>query len=280
MLTEILGLLAPVLATRPRGARAARSGGLHARPRRPCHALLRGVPAGPADRARPRPRGSRPGRRAAGAARRSRHPGPGRLRPAARGPRRSRPVPRPGRAARPGTVVAADRRPRAWFRLRRRRPARHADEPRRPLSAADVLNTYSARELATILRRYGEERFADRIAASDRRRARARAVHHLGPAGRAALRAPSRRQPARPAVIRRSAPSRHCGSRSTPSSPRWSRCCPAPSRRWRSAAGSRCWPTTRSRTGWSSSCSRWVPPTRRRATCRSSRTSTHQSCAC
>ncbi len=32
------------------------------------------------------------------------------------------------------------------------------------LSAADVLNTYSARELATILRRYGEERFADRIA--------------------------------------------------------------------------------------------------------------------
>ncbi|HET9647162.1 MAG TPA: 16S rRNA (cytosine(1402)-N(4))-methyltransferase RsmH, partial [Microlunatus sp.] len=37
--------------------------------------------------------------------------------------------------------------------------------PEDPLSAADVLNTYSARELATILRRYGEERFADRIAA-------------------------------------------------------------------------------------------------------------------
>ena len=36
--------------------------------------------------------------------------------------------------------------------------------PDDPLSAADVLNTYSARELATILRRYGEERFADRIA--------------------------------------------------------------------------------------------------------------------
>lgn len=31
-------------------------------------------------------------------------------------------------------------------------------------TAADVLNTYSARELSTILRRYGEERFADRIA--------------------------------------------------------------------------------------------------------------------
>jgi 16S rRNA (cytosine1402-N4)-methyltransferase len=37
--------------------------------------------------------------------------------------------------------------------------------PDDPLSAADVLNTYSARELTTILRRYGEERFADRIAA-------------------------------------------------------------------------------------------------------------------
>jgi 16S rRNA (cytosine1402-N4)-methyltransferase len=37
--------------------------------------------------------------------------------------------------------------------------------PDDPLTAADVLNTYSARELATILRRYGEERFADRIAA-------------------------------------------------------------------------------------------------------------------
>jgi len=31
-------------------------------------------------------------------------------------------------------------------------------------TAADILNTYSSRELAAILRRYGEERFADRIA--------------------------------------------------------------------------------------------------------------------
>jgi 16S rRNA (cytosine1402-N4)-methyltransferase len=31
-------------------------------------------------------------------------------------------------------------------------------------TAADILNTYSAMELASILRRYGEERFADRIA--------------------------------------------------------------------------------------------------------------------
>ena len=35
---------------------------------------------------------------------------------------------------------------------------------RQELTAAEVLNTYSAAELARILRRYGEERFADRIA--------------------------------------------------------------------------------------------------------------------
>lgn len=33
-----------------------------------------------------------------------------------------------------------------------------------PTTAAEILNTYTARELARILRRYGEERFADRIA--------------------------------------------------------------------------------------------------------------------
>ncbi|GAA3628513.1 16S rRNA (cytosine(1402)-N(4))-methyltransferase RsmH [Microlunatus ginsengisoli] len=36
--------------------------------------------------------------------------------------------------------------------------------PDDPLTAADVLNSYDARDLATVLRRYGEERFADRIA--------------------------------------------------------------------------------------------------------------------
>jgi 16S rRNA (cytosine1402-N4)-methyltransferase len=37
--------------------------------------------------------------------------------------------------------------------------------PDDPITAADVLNTYSARDLASVLRRYGEERYADRIAA-------------------------------------------------------------------------------------------------------------------
>lgn len=38
-------------------------------------------------------------------------------------------------------------------------------DPESPLSAADIVNTYDERALADILRRYGEERFADRIAA-------------------------------------------------------------------------------------------------------------------
>jgi 16S rRNA (cytosine1402-N4)-methyltransferase len=37
-------------------------------------------------------------------------------------------------------------------------------DPTAPLTAAEVLNTYSERELVTILRTYGEERFAPRVA--------------------------------------------------------------------------------------------------------------------
>ncbi len=39
-------------------------------------------------------------------------------------------------------------------------------DPDDPLTAADVLNTYSVPDLARVLRRYGEERFAGRIAAA------------------------------------------------------------------------------------------------------------------
>ncbi|WP_297793265.1 16S rRNA (cytosine(1402)-N(4))-methyltransferase RsmH [Mycobacterium sp.] len=46
-------------------------------------------------------------------------------------------------------------------------------DPEAPLTAADILNTYDEAELANILHRYGEERFARRIAAHIvRRRAR------------------------------------------------------------------------------------------------------------
>lgn len=70
------------------------------------------------------------------------------------------------------------------------------------LTAADVLNTYSAADLARILRRYGEERFASRIAgAIVRERARepfttsARLVELL----RSAIPAPARRTGGHPA---------------------------------------------------------------------------------
>ncbi|WP_448623860.1 16S rRNA (cytosine(1402)-N(4))-methyltransferase RsmH [Geodermatophilus sp. URMC 64] len=47
-------------------------------------------------------------------------------------------------------------------------------DPTAPRTAADVVNTYSAKELARVLRVYGEERFASRIAAAiERERARA-----------------------------------------------------------------------------------------------------------
>jgi 16S rRNA (cytosine1402-N4)-methyltransferase len=46
-------------------------------------------------------------------------------------------------------------------------------DPTGPLTAADVVNTYSAKDLARVLRVYGEERFASRIAgAIERERAR------------------------------------------------------------------------------------------------------------
>src|SRR4051794_15792465 len=46
-------------------------------------------------------------------------------------------------------------------------------DPATPRTAADVVNTYSARDLARVLRVYGEERFASRIAAAiERERAR------------------------------------------------------------------------------------------------------------
>ena len=45
-------------------------------------------------------------------------------------------------------------------------------DPDAPLTAAEVLNTYDERTLARVLREFGEERFASRIAARDRPPAR------------------------------------------------------------------------------------------------------------
>jgi 16S rRNA (cytosine1402-N4)-methyltransferase len=71
-----------------------------------------------------------------------------------------------------------------------------------PLTAADVVNTYSAAELARVLREYGEERFARRIAdAVVRERASAplTSTLRLSELIRAAIPAPARRTGGNPA---------------------------------------------------------------------------------
>jgi 16S rRNA (cytosine1402-N4)-methyltransferase len=69
-------------------------------------------------------------------------------------------------------------------------------------TAADVLNTYSARDLARVLREYGEERFAARIAAAivrDRTRAPFSSTARLVKLVRESIPAPARRTGGNPA---------------------------------------------------------------------------------
>jgi 16S rRNA (cytosine1402-N4)-methyltransferase len=69
-------------------------------------------------------------------------------------------------------------------------------------TAADVLNTYSARDLARVLREYGEERFAARIAAAivrDRTRAPFSSTARLVELVRESIPAPARRTGGNPA---------------------------------------------------------------------------------
>jgi len=122
-------------------------------------------------------------------------------------------------------------------------------------TAADVLATYTEAELTRVLREWGEERFAPRIA---RRIVTARDAAPLTRTGelveivRAAVPAATRHT----GGTRPSARSRRCASRSTASS----RCspgpCPPPSRRSPWAGASSSSRTTPSRTGSSSASSR------------------------
>ena len=82
-----------------------------------------------------------------------------------------------------------------------------------PLTAADVLNTYSAADLARILRRYGEERFAKPDRGPDRRRARRGSRSAPAPGCPSWSGTRSRRRHVVPAGILRSGLSRRCGSR-------------------------------------------------------------------
>ena len=75
-------------------------------------------------------------------------------------------------------------------------------DPDAPLTAADVVNTYDAKALARVLREFGEERFAGRIAAADRPAPRAPPFATTGELVEllyAAIPAPARRTGGHPA---------------------------------------------------------------------------------
>ena len=88
-------------------------------------------------------------------------------------------------------------------------------------TAADVLNEYPVEELARILRQYGEEQFARRIAEAVVRERETGAVHPVRRGSSSCSTTRSRPRPGAPAGTRPSAPSRRCASRSTTSC----RCC-------------------------------------------------------
>ena len=236
---------------RPRGRGPGRR---HARPRRAHRGRADALPAGPRGRHRPRPRGPRARRRAA--ARRSATGSPACTPSTTRSPTCS-----PTSASTRSTRVLFDLGvssmqldvARARLRLRRGRAARHADGRHAPgMTAADVLNTYSARRPDPDPPEYGEEKFARKIAARRRARARAGAVHDLGPPRRAAV----RRDPGAGAAYRRPPRQAHLPGAADGGQRRAGRAAPGasprPSTRSPSAAGWSWSPTTRWRTGWSS----------------------------
>ena len=174
----------------------------------------------------------------------------------------------PGRAVRPRRLLAAAGPPRARLQLLRRRPAGHADGPHRARAPPPTSSTPTPpRELARVLRVYGEERFASRIAAAiDRERAREPLTTH-----RAAGRAGPRRHPGRHPPHRRPPGQADVPGAAHRGQRRARRARAGAARRHRraraSAAGSSSSPSTPSRTGSSSRRSPPAPPTGRRRRC-------------
>ena len=143
-------------------------------------------------------------------------------------------------------------------------------DPDAPLTAAEVLNTFDARELTRILREFGEERFAKRIAGEI---VRWRARKPFTTTGElvellyAAIPAPARRTGGHPAkrtfqALRTAVNGELDSLRVAPFPPRC--------RRSRPVDGSSSWPTSRWRTGSSRDCSPLPPLRARRPAFRSS----------
>ena len=98
-------------------------------------------------------------------------------------------------------------------------------DPDAPLTAADVLNTYDERALARLLREFGEERFASRIASQIARRRASRPFSTTASWWNSCTRR-FQRQPAGPAATRPSAHSRRYASPSMASWTRYVTRCP------------------------------------------------------
>ena len=131
-------------------------------------AMLRALPAGPRRRTGPRPAGAR-ARRRRGSAPFAR-PHHLRARRVRRAPRRARPARHP-RRSRACCSTSASRRSSSTRRSAASPTPQDAPldmrmDPTTGQTAAEVLNTYSERSSPAILRAYGEERFARRIAAA------------------------------------------------------------------------------------------------------------------
>ena len=72
-------------------------------------------------------------------------------------------------------------------------------DPEQPLTADTVVNSYEQRELASVIRRFGEERFASRIAAAIVRNRPIRDTTHLAEIVKEAIPAATRRTGGHPA---------------------------------------------------------------------------------
>ena len=198
-----------------------------------------GPPAAHPGRARPRPRRARPQRRAAAPAS---PPGSTSCTPSTTGCPRCSTDARAATASTACCSTSASRRcswtwPSAASPTRRTRRWTCGWTPARGRTAGEVVNSYPVPELARVLREYGEERFALRIAQAIDRARRAGAADTRPPSWPSWCATPSRPRPDGTAAIRPSAPSRRCASRSTAS---WTRCAPrSPPRSTRCVVGGR-----------------------------------------
>ena len=153
------------------------------------------------------------------------------------------------------------------------------DSGNNTLTAQEVVNTYNEADLTRILRVYGDERFASKIARTDLARRGPRPPSRPPSSSSTSSRRPSRLPRGEVAGTRRERRSRPCASRSTTSSRCWTGASGPLSGGPTRVAGSASSPTTPSRTASLSTSSRSCPraaPAHRAfrcasaATCRSS----------